>query len=352
MRTWLSAKSRTPNHENSPPSQAFNVTPPEVVHLQPKPTMSNNAAVLSQPMLEEHPAVFPALPFLHYSMYGRRLSLTVFVIGTIIDSLVFPVGLYFILWYGFGPGNRKWHPLSASTTLTIVTATIGGTSLWQLIRRGWRLARKDSIYRPAGASRWHLDWFEWWFLLTWILIIVELSVAFVPNNPDRRMLALPMPTVLAVFGTASLLLDILWCFSVRAPIRISSISKGAELRPGIYPIIEDVCAVDGSGKTEFRTNLDRRYCASHVFRVMLRRLGLFWGIGAECCAALTFSLVFGLDDDLVDWAYTIGWAAPFVWAGPWILATYLYVRRELKKEKKLWMDSHGGSESRLAVSTL
>lgn len=139
-----------------------------------------------------------------------------------------------------------------------------------------------------------------------------------------------------------MIMEMLRYFSVSAPIRISSIPKGSQFRSSIYPLIEDICAVDGSGNTEFRRNLDRRYAASSVFRNMLQRLGIFWTLGAECCAALTLALVFGLDDDLDDYAFTIGWALPFVWAGPWALATVYYVKRELKKEQMDWFRLHDG----------
>lgn len=155
---------------------------------------------------------------------------------------------------------------------------------------------------------------------------------------------MPLSTVLFIFGTVSLAIDALHWLAVPAPVRISSIPRGAQLRPGIYPLVEDICAVDGGGGTEFRRSLNRRYAASHVFRAMLRRLGLFWALGADACAVTTAALVFGLaeaigDDDggnLIDYAYTIGWVLPFVWAGPSAWATVVYVRRELRKEKRLW----------------
>ena len=168
------------------------------------------------------------------------------------------------------------------------------------------------------------------------LTTVEMNRSFTTVVPDKRLLATPLSTVLFVFGTVSLLIDILCYFSIPSPVRISSIPRGMRLRPGIYPLIEDICAVDGSGGTEFRRNLDNRYAASQVFRTMLKRLGLFWAIGADCCAMLTVALVFGLDDDLVDYAFTIGWGLPFVWAAPWAAATVFYVRRELKRERRLW----------------
>jgi hypothetical protein len=137
------------------------------------------------------------------------------------------------------------------------------------------------------------------------------------------------------FGTEMMVIDLMRYFQVPAPIRISSVPKGSQLRPGIYSIIEDVCAVDGSGGTEFRENLNRRYEASHIFRTMLRRVGFFWAAGAQATATLTTILIFTLSKDA---AYSVGWSLPFVWAGIWTLITVFWVRRTLEVEKKVWAE--------------
>lgn len=141
--------------------------------------------------------------------------------------------------------------------------------------------------------------------------------------------------MLIVFGTELLLVDTLRFFRVPAPIRMSSVPKGAQLRPCIYTMIEDIVAVDGSGGTEFRVALNRRYEASHVFRIMLRRLGIFWAVGAESMAVVCFVLIFTVSGDA---AYCIGWAVPFGWAGVWSLCTIWYVKKELKRESVAWTE--------------
>ena len=146
---------------------------------------------------------------------------------------------------------------------------------------------------------------------------------------------MPLASMLYAFGTELLVVDILRYFEVPAPWRMSSIPKGAQLRPGIYSIIEDVCAVDGSGGTEFREALNRRYEASHVFRAMLRRLGAYWAIGAEAMAVLTTILVFTIGKNA---AYVVGWSIPFIWAGIWTVGTIMYVKKKLREEKKAWAE--------------
>lgn len=157
---------------------------------------------------------------------------------------------------------------------------------------------------------------------------------------------MPLASMLYAFGTELLVVDALRYFQVPAPVRISSIPKGAQLRPAIYSIIEDIVAVDGSGGTAFREALNKRYEASHVFRAMLRRLGVFWAFGCEGMAVATTILVFTIQHEA---AYCVGWSAPFVWAAVWTLVTYVYVRRKLKEEKKAWTDEIAEKQGAIAL---
>lgn len=114
----------------------------------------------------------------------------------------------------------------------------------------------------------------------------------IPDEPPIRVLAMPPASMLFAVGIQMLLIDVLRYMKVPAPFRISSLPKGTPLRPGIYSIIEDVIAVDGSGGTEFRQRLNLRYMASHVFRQMLHRLTLFWAVGALLAASATTAIIF------------------------------------------------------------
>jgi hypothetical protein len=105
------------------------------------------------------------------------------------------------------------------------------------------------------------------------------------------------------FGLQMLIIDGLRYLKIPAPVRISSLPRGSPLRPGIYSIIEDVCAVDGSGGTEFRQRLNLRYAASHYFRQMLHRLTIFWAVGALGIGAGTTAVIFTVDSK--DAAYVV-----------------------------------------------
>ncbi|KAK8001323.1 hypothetical protein PG991_013545 [Apiospora marii] len=281
-------------------------------------------------------------PRLGYTIRTTKRIIFIAIFWTIIvfDSVVMPIGLYFGLWYGVGPGNPDDQRLSANAVFSIVTAAIGGASILEYFVRFWRLYRKDSTCAVLGARRWYLDWFHWWFSFAWIVVMIELIIGSIADDSRYiRLLSMPPATMLFVFGTVLIIMDVMHYFAIPAPVRISSIPKGSQLRPGIYPLIEDICAVDGSGGTEFRAALAKRYAASHVFRAMLRRLGAFWAFGAEGCAVLTTALVFGLYNH--DIGYAIGWSMPFVWAGIWAACTIFYVQHELKKEERLWAEEVG-----------
>ncbi|CAI4212048.1 unnamed protein product [Parascedosporium putredinis] len=243
-------------------------------------------------------AVFMAEPpRLNYTLRTRKMSIFLWWSVIIFDSVVMPIALYFGLWYGVGPAAPpERQKLSANAVFSIVTAAIGGASILEYFLRMWNLWKKDSDCRVIGAGE---------------LIIVQ-------KNPYIRLIAMSPTTMLFVFGTELLIVDIL---------------RGAQLRPCIYSLVEDICAVDGGGGTAYREALDTRYEASHIFRAMLRRLGVFWAVGAEAMAVLCTILIFTLS---VDYAYTIGWTVPFVWAGVWALVTTLYVQRELKREDREW----------------
>ncbi|KAF4810247.1 hypothetical protein CGCSCA5_v010777 [Colletotrichum siamense] len=291
----------------------------------PRPS-TTHAAQPASPADEggpSRPTFQPTPPPLNYTLRTRKLAIFLFWTLILFDSIAMPIALYFGLWYGVGPGTNtateKKEKLTPNAVFSIVTAAVGGASIVEYFLRFWRLWRKGSTCRVIGAHRWYLDWFHWNFSFAWIIIMIELIVGTVPEHPPIRLLSMPVTTMLFVFGTELLLVDTMRYFHVPAPCRISSIPKGAQLRPGIYSLIEDICAVDGSGGTEFRVALDRRYEASHVFRAMLRRLGVFWAVGAEACAVLCTVLIFILDGDV---AYTIGWSLPFVWAGIWTGATF------------------------------
>lgn len=266
-------------------------------------------------------------PPLDYDLHTRKKSIAIFWGLILFDSIVMPLGLYFGLWYGTN--------LTPNTVFSIVTAALGGASIFEYCLRFWRLWKKGSTCRVIGGRRAYLDWFHWNFSLSWVIIMVELIIGTIPNNPPIRLLAMPVTSLLYVFGTEMLIQDGMRLLGIPAPFRISSMPAKSQLRPGVYWIIEDVVAVDGMGGVEFRERLNARYEASHDFRQMLHRLTLFWGIGAELAAVVITILVFTLEKDA---AYSVGWAGPFLWAGVWTLITFKWAKTSIRHEERRWLE--------------
>jgi hypothetical protein len=265
-------------------------TPSAVPSRAPSPT-NINARVPHTQVTYDDPD-FRRPPPLKYSLRPRKKAIFWFWTLIILDCIFMPIGLYFGMWYGLTRDQ-----LSANAVFSISTALLGTVSIVEYFIRFFRLWKKDSNCRVIGAKRSYLDWFHWNLSFAWFFIMIELIAGTCPHDPPIRVLAMPAPTMLFAIGFQLLFLDVLRLRNVPAPCRISSLPKGAPLRPGIYAYIEDICAVDGSGGTEFRQRLNLRYQASKAFREMLHRLTLFWAIGAIVCAAATTTIVFTIPRD-------------------------------------------------------
>lgn len=111
-------------------------------------------------------------PPLDYDLRSRKKSIAIFWFLILFDSIAMPLGLYFALWYG--------TDLSPNTVFSIVTAALGGASIFEYALRFWRLWKKGSTCRVIGGRRAYLDWFHWNFSLAWVIIMLELIMYDIP----------------------------------------------------------------------------------------------------------------------------------------------------------------------------
>jgi len=165
-----------------------------------------------------------------------------------------------------------------------------------------------------SSSSLQLDSFQYIFALSLLLVIVIVIVGGIPANPRVRVLAMLAPAFTLMTGLELLVIDTLYFLGVRAPIRLSSIPRGGQMKPAVYLLIEDVIAVDGGGGTEFRERLARRYGASIHFRRMLNFLSIFWWMGALIAGSFTAVLVL-VTDLSIGYVVGIGFVyhIPFFW---------------------------------------
>jgi hypothetical protein len=146
------------------------------------------------------------------------------------------------------------------------------------------------------------DFTHWNVLVAWFIIIAELVVGTIPNPPCMRMLAMPVPSIFFIFALEMLVFEALYVLEKPAPFRVSSILKGDPMRPAIYPVLEDIIAVDGKGGTRFRCRLDQRYRVSPPFRGMLHRVTMLWAVPQVLMAGGTLAGIMIADREL---AYTV-----------------------------------------------
>ncbi|KAE8353126.1 hypothetical protein BDV28DRAFT_113733 [Aspergillus coremiiformis] len=269
-------------------------------------------------------------PPLPYSLRTRKKSIAFFWVLFVVDTLAQPVALYFGLWYGTN--------LSHNLVFTIVTAALGGISVFEYFYRLYNLFRKDSRARPLNARKSWLDFFHINFTIVWLVLAVELIVGTVQEEPYVRLVAMVLPSVMFYFGGVYLALDILRVLGFKAPFRISSTPKGSTMPTALYVMIEDVVAVDGGGGQKYRYALRVRYLSSPYFRRMLFQMNCFWAGGSIIFAAVITALVFTTPKPV---AYTLGWSLPFAWAGVWTLITIPWVQSDLRREKKAWAENRG-----------
>ncbi|KAL2011261.1 hypothetical protein VTN00DRAFT_3979 [Thermoascus crustaceus] len=286
-------------------------------------------------MAEDGQAAAPSEgpPPLPYSLRHRKKSIAFFWTIFCIDTLVQPLVLYYALWYG--------TDLSHNLVFSISTAALGGVSVFEYFYRFYNLFKHNSRARPLNARRSWLDFFHINFTIVWLILAVELIVGTVPEEPYVRLLAMPLPTVMYYFGAVHLSLDILRMCGFRAPFRISSTPRGSVMPTALYVLIEDIVAVDGGGGQKYRYALRMRYLSSPYFRRMLFEMNCFWAGGALIFAGAITAIVFTTPRDV---AYTLGWALPFGWAGVWTLITFPWVKSDLRREKKAWIENRGPGE--------
>ena len=182
-------------------------------------------------------------------------------------------------------------------------------SLYSLILRTVRLARRSSTCRPLGSpSAWALDYFDWNFLLSFPVLSVVIAVGLSRDPVSVRMASLPLSLLLLLVCGQLVVFIPLRALGVRAPIRFSSVARGEPLRPAVYTIAEDVVAVDGGRGDVFRAQWSARYESSAPFRTLLARLDWVFGVSGVVVAGAIIGVIFGVEEDSVGWA--IGEFAP------------------------------------------
>ncbi|MCJ1446995.1 MAG: hypothetical protein MMC23_007503 [Stictis urceolatum] len=264
-------------------------------------------------------------PPLPYNLKDHKLSIFWNWTLIVLDSACLPIILYWSLIYAAG--------VKPVITFAIITSVCGILSPIKYFFGILRLIKKDSDFIPMGSKRWRLDYFHVTFSVGYTAYLIELIIGSAPHVPIVRLLALPAPTLVFCMGIMILIPQLRYTMGKPHIYRVSSYDRGHAARPGVYPYIEDVVAVEGFGGLAWRQAIDDRYEASPYFQRMLSKLTWFWLAGCFIMPAVC-AVVIALCIEPVG--YTFGWAVPFIWAALWAWITILWTKRMLKKERANW----------------
>ncbi|PSS13309.1 hypothetical protein M430DRAFT_76658, partial [Amorphotheca resinae ATCC 22711] len=261
-----------------------------------------------------------APPPLSFDPWTKRNSIIICCLGLLFFDLILPCIIYYSLTYCTN--------LDEEQVLGISCASLGLGEMMELPLRGYRLAKQHDVYAPLGQhSRWAFDFLFWWYAMATIIGIVPYVLSTSLDEPIE-WLFLMTPGFIAGFAVATTAVSAL---PFPLPFRVSSDARGEKCKPFVYYVIEDFVAVDASQKRSYREELRARYNASPIFRRMIWDVNMWWTVGGlvfiGALAGMTWGLAFPI-------AYGLSFGLLFVWMGIWALATWLWVRRGLRRERE------------------
>jgi len=318
---------------------------------RPPNNVINSIASPMSPAGEE----LPGLPRLSYNPLDYKWKLIFIVTLLVIESALLPIALYYGLLFG--------TTLRVGLIFAIVTSFFGIVTGIEFGLRCLKMILKGETYRPIGSGdkKWHFDFTHHTLSFGYTVMTGILIGGSIPHNPPVKVLAIPVSLFLLQVGSQLLWSGWMNATGRPAPCKISSVPKGGRVPPMVYTIVEDIIAVDGDAKLEYRQSLKARYEASHRFRIMIRQMNWFWafgsladGIGTMVAiwtiperiaygvgkflppATMVLSLCFSSLFLLLTHCGAIGWASPLIFTIIWTSLTIWWVRRSLRKEKEAW----------------
>ncbi|KAL7269792.1 hypothetical protein RUND412_007531 [Rhizina undulata] len=265
------------------------------------------------------------LPELPYTLRTRKLSIAIVWTILLLDSLVLPLTLFFVL--------KVAADMDDLNILGISNGIFGFVTFVQYFNRLYRLLQPSPQYRPLGSSRWAVDYYQYQFTFSVTIIAILISLTIGPPL-FIRVLALAPTMILLIYGPQFLFSCLAYKLRWKIPFRMSSLPKGSLAAPAVFTVVEDIIAVDGDGRKRFREAWYKRYHASGVFREMIFRITMFWGMGATVMGGASLGIAFGLSSKYL--AFGLGWGLPFVWASVWAIITIKWVQKMLREEEETW----------------
>ncbi|KAF8523360.1 hypothetical protein BU17DRAFT_43922 [Hysterangium stoloniferum] len=268
-------------------------------------------------------------PQLNYTLHNssRLRAISLFFTIIFLETGILPLIIFYALKLG--------AHLSSTKNLAIVTSIVGTYSGYKFAKRMWHLwiAKNSFESRPIGAGRWGVDASQVVLSFAMFAFFTPLVVGSSLSPASPATVSMALPCVMLTLGLPLLLTGLL-PHRLRLPFRVSSLPANEPLPPFTFTFVEDIVAVDGGAGLAFRKAWRARYEASTVMRKLLRDQALFWGAGGCTAAAAIISVSWTTMEDV---AYGVGYGVPWVWAIVWTCISVILVKRELKKERMVWM---------------
>lgn len=174
---------------------------------------------------------------------------------------------------------------------------------------------------------------------------IELIIGTIPHDPWVRLCAMASPTICYWFGFIFIYSAIQTMRKVPLPFNMSSTEKGKPWRPAMVALVEDAGGVEGQGGIVYRSNVMKRYEVSPIFRRLMLVLTWVWGVGLLCVAITSTAIIMTLP---VNIGFGIGWGLPYIFGVVWACFTMVYVKMQLRLEKRHWETKAAGEGQAVA----
>ncbi|THV73449.1 hypothetical protein D6D28_03252 [Aureobasidium pullulans] len=266
-------------------------------------------------------ATYPIIPL---NLREHKKSIAVHFSVLVFFTSILPVVLYFILKYGAS--------LSPHTTFIIILPVIGLPALLGFVVRTYKLIRFQD-YRPLGCDTWWtFDYFHFNFILGIIYVVILFTFGNTEDETNMRLLSLYLPLVMFQLSGQFILVRLLDFCGLRTPFRISSSPKGSSIPSGAAVVAEDIIAVDGSCKAEFRAAWQARLAISPAAARTAVRMDWLWGVSGLSCGAVLMVIVFTADNP--DVGFALAWTIPIVWGAIMAYVTTQIIKKTTALERQ------------------
>ncbi|KAG8987012.1 hypothetical protein FRB94_002808 [Tulasnella sp. JGI-2019a] len=292
-------------------------------------TTDDSTVMSSSP--PEDPSKPPPIRFKPWS--EKRWNIIIYWLIIIFCNLALPCIIYYPI--------RTLTTMSLQNAIGAGSGSLGVSAMFEFPRRLYKLWRYRERYGGLNDDcRWHLDSFMFSYTFAMLVASVPLAVAPAFNPPLTKFFLMFSAMLIGSLGATM----IPTLFKFRIPFWMSSDPPGTIIKPMIFYMVEDICAVDCSKGRQFRREWNARYNASPPFQRLMYRLTIFWIIGCFLYVGISAAVVFTTK---VDFAFAFTLGLVYIWGVIWYAVTHTWVDYALSRERKWWAERASTKEARV-----